>query len=84
MSNFDEIEAMLSQLLVASTPTLSDARRAQVQEFIDVGEYGLALETVVYGYSETKKIATAEVVGLVERLIAAMSMDAALLVELPK
>lgn len=85
MSNFDEIESLLSQLLMAATPVLSDAERTEVQRFVDVGEYGLALETAAAIYSEQKKIATAEVVDLIERLAAAMSMDPFPLLErLPK
>jgi len=85
MSNFDEVESLLSQLLMAAVPVLSDAERAEVQRFVDVGEYGLALETAAAIYSEEKKIATAEVVDLVERLAAAMSMDPVPLLErLPK
>lgn len=85
MSNFDEIELLLSQLLMAAAPVLSDAERAEVQRFVDVGEYGLALETAAAIYSEEKKIATAEVVDLIERLAAAMSMDPVPLLErLPK
>lgn len=75
MSNFDEIESLLSQLLMAAAPVLSDAERAEVQRFVDVGEYGLALETAAAIYSEEKKIATAEVLDLIERLASVMSMD---------
>lgn len=85
MSNFDEIEALLSRLLMAATPVLSETERAEVQRFIDVGEYGLALETAAAIYSEEKKIATTEVVDLIERLAAEMFMDPVPLLErLPK
>lgn len=81
MSNFDEIESLLSRLLIAAAPVLSDAERTEVQRFIDVGEYGLSLETAAAIYSEEKKIATADVVDLIERLASAMSMDPAPLLE---
>ena len=81
MSNFDEIESLLSRLLMIAASVLSDAERAEVQRFIDVGEYGLALETAAAIYAEEKKIATAEVADLIERLAAAMSMDPAPLPE---
>jgi hypothetical protein len=81
MSNYDEIESLLSRLLMAAAPVLSDAERAEVQRFIDVGEYGLALETAAAIYSEEKKIATAEVVDLIERLALAMSVDPVPLLE---
>lgn len=81
MSNFDEIESLLSQLLIATAPVLSDAERDEVKRFVDVGEYGLALETAVAIYAEEEKMATAEVVNLIERLAAAMSMESAPLLE---
>ena len=84
MSNFDEIELLLSNLLTSASE-LMDSERAEIQKFIDVGEYGLALETAVDIYAEEKKIASAEVVALVERLAEAMSIDSAsLLQRLPK
>lgn len=85
MSNFDEIETMLAQLLIASTPVLSDTELAEVQRFVDVGEYGLALETAAAIYAEEDKVATAEVIALIERLATAMSIDPVPLLEmLPK
>jgi len=79
MSKFDEIESMLSQLLMAVAMEFSDSERTEVQRFIDVGEYGLALETAAAIYSEEEKTATAEVVDLIERLASEMSMDSALI-----
>jgi len=85
MSNFEEIELLLSKLLLATSPVLSDSERAEVQRFIDVGEYGLALETAADIYAEEEKIASADVVGLVGRLAEAMSIEAApLLQRLPR
>ena len=81
MSNFDEIESLLSRLLMIAASVLSDAERAEVQRFIDVAEYGRVLETAAAIYAEEKKIATAEVADLIERLAAAMSMDPAPLPE---
>lgn len=74
MSNFDLVESLLSNLLNASVGELSDTERAEVQAFIDVGEYGLALETTADIYAEEKKIPSAEVLSLIERLAIAMSM----------
>ncbi len=68
MSNFEEIELLFSNLLAATSPVLSDSERAEVQKFIDVGEYDLALETAADIYAEEKKIASADVVALVGRL----------------
>ena len=77
MSNFEEIELLFSNLLAATSPVLSDSERAEVQKFIDVGEYGLALETAADIYAEEKKIASADAVALVGRLAEAMSIEAA-------
>lgn len=85
MSNFEEIELLFTNLLTAAAPVLSDSERTEVQKFIDVGEYGLALETVADIYAEEKKIASANVVALFERLIGAMSIEPApLLQRLPR
>jgi hypothetical protein len=35
---------------------LSEAERAEVQSFLDVGEYGLALETAADTYVEESKL----------------------------
>ncbi|CAN7424535.1 MafI family immunity protein [Acidovorax sp. LjRoot74] len=75
MSNFDLVESLLSNLLNASEGDLSDAERAEVQAFIDVGEYGLALETTADIYAEERKIPSTEVLSLIERLAIAMSME---------
>ena len=72
---YKKIEAVFSQLLEASAPMLSEKERAEVQRFIDVGEYGIALETTVGIYYEKKKTVTAEVFSLLERLALMMSMD---------
>ena len=75
MSNFDLIESLLSNLLIASAGELSDTEREEVQAFIDVGEYGLALETTADIYAEEKKNPTAEVQILIKRLAIAMAME---------
>lgn len=62
MSDFDETEFLLSELLRAAVPVLSDSERAEVQHFVDVGEYGLALETLVDIYAEEKRSVSADVV----------------------
>ncbi len=84
-SNFDEVELLLSKLLEAAAPVLSESECAEVQSFIDVGEYGLALETAVDIFAEEKKIASAGVVTLISRLVDLMSLDSLqLLQRLPR
>jgi transcription elongation GreA/GreB family factor len=75
MPNFELIESMFSKFLIASSSELSDSERAEIQEFVDVGEYGLALETAADIYAEEKKTLTADVALLMEKLALAMSMD---------
>lgn len=80
MSHFEEIETLFSNLLAATSQALSDSERAEVQKFIDVGEYGLALETAVDIYVEEEKTVSADVVAQVKSVANAMSMDQAPLV----
>ncbi|TXT29793.1 MAG: hypothetical protein FD131_2259 [Rhodocyclaceae bacterium] len=75
MSNFDVIESLFSELAIAAGSELSESERAEIQSFIDVGEYGVALETAVDIYAEEKKIPSAEVVTLIEKLALEMSME---------
>lgn len=85
MSNFEEVELLFANLLVATSSVLSNAERTEIQKFIDVGEYGLALETAADIYVEEKKIASADVVTLFEKLAEAMSVEVVpLLQRLPK
>jgi hypothetical protein len=79
MADFDKIEALFAELLLAAGPVLSQSKH--IREFIDVGEYGLALETAVDIFAEEGKTAPAEVVSLIEQLAAAMSMDSAILIK---
>ena len=74
MFNFELIESLLCSLLKATVGGLSDAERAEVQQFIDVGEYGLALETTVDIYAEEKKIPSTDVMSLIEQLAISMGM----------
>jgi dihydroxyacetone kinase DhaKLM complex PTS-EIIA-like component DhaM len=81
MSDFTLIETMFTNLLNASKGELTEAEMDEVQSFIDVGEYGLALETAADIYAEEEKIPSADVVSLIERLAIAMSMKPDLVLE---
>lgn len=81
MSSFEEIELLFSKLLAAAVPVLSDSERAEVQKFIDVGEYGLALETAADIFGEENKVASADVVMLIGRLAEEMLMESAPLLQ---
>lgn len=76
MSNFAEVEEMFSILLAACQTKLSESERGEVQSFIDVGEYGLALETIVDIFTEEGKLASEAVASLIRRLEQVMSMEA--------
>lgn len=73
---FDEIESLFARLLAVARTVLSESDCAEVQHFIDVGEYGIALETAVGAYVEAKKTASRETQDLIQRLALAMEMDA--------
>ena len=81
MPNFEEIELLFSKLLAEAELVLSDSELAEVHTFIDVGEYGLAVETAIDIYVEEKKTASAGAIALIEQLTVAMSMDAAPLLQ---
>jgi hypothetical protein len=76
MSGFDEIETGLSRLMAASDPAFTTSERAEIQHFIDVGEYGIALETAVGIFAEEHKVATAEIRRLIGKLAELMELDA--------
>lgn len=75
MSNFQAIESLFSNFLSEEECSFSESELAEVRKFIDVGEYGLALETLVDIHLEENKVATASARDLVSRLAVAMSMD---------
>jgi hypothetical protein len=74
VSKFDQIELMFLDLIETSESVLSPSECAEIQEYIDVGEYGLALSTTVAIYFENNKVASADARLLVGRLATAMKM----------
>jgi hypothetical protein len=58
----------------ADTP-LSISGRAEVQHFVDVGEYGPALETAVDIFVEEGKTPDAETLGLLTQLARNLAFD---------
>jgi hypothetical protein len=81
MSSFELVEKLLLQLLQASTPPFTSSNAAEVQNFIDVGEYGLALETTVDIYVEEHKAPNSEAIALMEQAAVAMGMDSKILLD---
>jgi hypothetical protein len=69
---FNEIEAQLESILLALGPELSPEESRQVSHFLDVGEYGLALQTLTdLLIEERKKISIStynDIVGVANRM----------------
>ena len=76
--NFEQTERFLGAILGDLSGVLSAAERAEVAQFIDVGEYGVALETLAALLVEERKsiplpiferiVALAESMGLRETI----------------
>ncbi|WP_373322334.1 MafI family immunity protein [Chitinimonas viridis] len=79
--DYDSIELDFAHLLTAMQPMLSASECDEVREYVDVGEYGLALRTAVAIYVEESKVATAEVRELISRLAKKMGQDAEVLLK---
>ena len=54
-SSFEELKCELASLVDALAHSLSEAERGEVMEFVDVGEFGVALETLVDVIVEEQK-----------------------------
>ncbi|QNM98710.1 hypothetical protein [Chitinimonas koreensis] len=75
MPDFAIIESSSTALMRATLSTLSESERGGIQDYIDVGEYGLALKTAVAIYTEEEKEAPLEVVNMVVNLARLISID---------
>lgn len=75
MNNYQHIEELLLRLLALLASTFTDLERNEVQEFIDVGEYGLSLETLVDIINEEGKQLPSEASKLVYELAEVMLLD---------
>lgn len=73
--DFQYIEQLLQKLLMLLKAVFSESEQNEVQEFIDVGEYGLALETLVDIIDEEDKLVEHGVLKLVLEVASAMSLD---------
>lgn len=77
MSDFAIVESLFSRLLPALSGVFSVSEIAEVSEFVNVGEYGLALDTAVDIFVEEGKVAEDDVIVLVQSLATAMELPAA-------
>ncbi|GAJ96043.1 hypothetical protein [Rhizobium rhizogenes] len=85
MPKFDKIESVFQSLMEATKFVLSKSECAEIQEYIDVGEYGLALRAAVAIYAEENKVASIEARISIGRLAEAMKIDPKQLLDrLPK
>lgn len=76
MNDYEIVESLLTRLLGALRGVFSNSEIAEVSDFFDVGEYGLALDTAVDIFVEEGKVATDDVIVLVEELATAMELSA--------
>jgi hypothetical protein len=75
MIDIRKIESMFSELLDRPSSSLLADECAEVKEFIDVGEYGIALETLISIYLEERKLPDEDGRRIIDALAAEMSMD---------
>ena len=73
--NFQEIEELLKQLIKSVIGSFQDVEITEVQEFVDVGEYGVALETFVSIVEEESRLISIDSVALVKKSAHLMGMD---------
>lgn len=77
ISDFAIVESLFGRLLSALNGVFSVSEIAEVSEFVDVGEYGPALDTAVDIFVEEGKVAEDELIVLVQSLATAMELPAA-------
>lgn len=73
--NYNEIENLLLDLLNLVARIFSKNEIQEVQDFIDVGEYGLALETFVDIICEEQKQTSKNTLDLIYKLARIMAID---------
>jgi hypothetical protein len=85
MTNFNSMEALFAQLICNIAKVFSNSEISEVESFLVVGEYGLALETLIDIFVEEKKLAEPSVVSLITEIAIAMHLDPTIYVnKLPK
>lgn len=73
--NYQYVEELLVRLLNLLVTVFAKSELKEVQDFIDVGEYGLALEMLVDIVAEEDKKISGEALKLVKELSVAMLLD---------
>ncbi|MCA9474117.1 MAG: MafI family immunity protein [Nitrospira sp.] len=72
--DYDSVEIELQAILSSLDGTLSVSERSEVSEYIDVGEYGLALRTLADVVVEERKHLTIHVLRRIESIARAMGI----------
>lgn len=75
MVDYKFIEKLLLRMLSLLVGVFSKSEADEVQEFIDAGEYGLALETLIDIIHEESKSIPQEVVELAKQTAVTMELD---------
>lgn len=73
--DYQYTEALLLRLLSLLVGVFSNSEKGEVQNFIEAGEYGLALETLVDIVIEENKQISSEILMLVNELAGVMQLD---------
>ncbi|MBD8514276.1 MafI family immunity protein [Photobacterium sp. WH77] len=73
--DYQFVENLLLRLLSLLLEIFTDSEKGEVQDFIDVGEYGLALDTLVDIVIEENKQIPGESLALVYELADVMQLD---------
>ena len=74
MAKFTKVKSLFNQIFPPLQADLSESKLAEISEYFEAGEYGLALDTVVDIFLEEERIPTDEVILLVEKLAIAMEL----------
>ena len=75
MTDYQAIEDLLVQLLYFQKNVFDESESSEVQEFIDVGEYGLALDTFMDIVTEESKMISQDTLDLAKQSAVAMELD---------
>lgn len=74
-NEYRKIESTLDLLLMALSDSFSESESIEVQEFIDAGEYGIALETLINIIEEESKSIPKEALSLAKKAGECMDVD---------
>ena len=69
------IENLLVRLLSQLVNVFSESEVNEVKDFVDVGEYGLALDTIIDIINEESKSIPQEVISIAKEAAVSMGMD---------